>query len=380
MQPGWQFLGICNPSAYAEYIEMRVIVLSLLMDQWLLMATRTFAMCGHEVLIVTNPEPHLGDSDHEDALVRFRGFPNTRLLPIDTTTAEVCDLLICGFKPSWTLRTRTVYRGWLRSAARVSLVYRNAHHSWLRRVFAEFKAVAECPLLLKTSAFSTEDFPPGFSLFRLRARGSYFGPTPRQKALCDPATLERLLKPYNVSSKRAYLASFMGSRSPVRRSEIIDRLEHEFLKDRVLNVAKQWRSGPDVSLDHPTIFWHVSTPENPARVPFDSYVQILDESYFCFCLPGFTGTCNRTLEAIYRGAIPAISSTEKDRYDIPLVDNENCILVRKDRWDEAYRRIRTMGPIQIRRMRERLKNDTRIWLEWSKLEQRLIDKLYVQNP
>ena len=61
---------------------MRVVVLSLLMDQWLLMASRTFAMRGHEVLIVTNPHPYLGDSDHEDALVRFHGFPNTQLISI----------------------------------------------------------------------------------------------------------------------------------------------------------------------------------------------------------------------------------------------------------------------------------------------------------
>ena len=356
---------------------MRVIVLSLLMDQWLLMVSRTFAMRGHEVLIVTNPEPHLGDSDHEDTLIRFRGFPNTQMLPIDTTIPELCDLLICGFKPSWTYRIKVVYMGWLRAAARVSLVYRNAHNSWFRRVFAEFKAVAECPLLLKTSAFATEDFPPSTSLFRLKARGSYFGPTPRQKALCDPATLERLLKPYNVSSKRAYLASFMGSRSPVWRSEIIDLLEHEFSKDRDLKVAKEYRDRLNGRLDHSTIFWHVSNPGNPARISFAAYAQILDESYFCLCLPGFTGTCNRTIEAIYRGAIPAISSTEKDRYDIPLVDNANSILVRNNGWDEAYRRIRTMDPKQISRMRERLEKDSRIWLEWSKLEQRLIDKLYV---
>jgi len=357
---------------------MRVIVLSLLMDQWLLMVSRTFALRGHEVLIVTNPEPRLGDSDHEDSLVRFRGFPNTRLLPVDSTIPEPCDLLICAFKPGWTYRTKIVYREWLRVAVRVSLVYRNAHHCWLRRAFAEFRAVAECPLLLKTSAFATEDFPPGSSLFRLKARGSYFGPTPRQKALCEPATLERLLKPYDVGSKRAYLASFMGARGTIRRSEIIDRLEREFSKDRDLKIAKEWQNRLDGRLDHLIIFWHISTPENPARIPFEAYAQILDESYFCFCLPGFTGTCNRTIEAIYRGAIPAISSTEKDRYDIPLVDNANSILVRNDNWDEAYRRIRMMGPMQINRMRKRLENDTHIWLEWSKLEQRLINKLYVR--
>jgi exostosin family protein len=356
---------------------MRVIVLSLLMDQWLLMVSRTFAMRGHEVLIVTNPEPCLGDSDHEDTLVRFRGFPNTRMLPIDTTIPDPCDLLICGFKTSWTHRIKIAYMGWLRAAARVSLVYRNAHHCWLRRVFAEFKALAECPLLLKTSTFATEDFPPGSSLFRLKARGSYFGPIPRQKALCDPATLERLLSPYNVSSERAYLASFMGSRNPVWRAEIVDLLEQRFSKDRDLRVAKECRDRLNGRLDLPTVFWHVSTPGNPARIPFGTYAQILDESYFCLCLPGFTGTCSRTIEAIYRGAIPAVSSTEKDRYDIPLIDNANSILVRNNGWDEAFRRIRTMDPIQISRMRERLENDSRIWLEWSKLEQRLIDKLYV---
>jgi Exostosin family len=359
-------------------IEMRVIVLSLLMDQWLLMVSRTFAMRGHEVLIVTNPDAHVGDSDHEDSLVRFRGFPNTQLLPIDSTIPAPCELLVCGFKPNWTYRTKIVYREWLRVAVRVSLVYRNAHHSWLRRVLTEFKAVAQCPLLLKMSAFATEDFPPNSSLFRLKARGSYFGPVPRQKALCEPATLERLLIPYNVGSKRAYSASFMGSSNPVRRSELIDRLEREFSKDRDLKVEREWRNGLNGQIDHPTVFWYVSSSQSPARVPFDAYAKILDESYFCFCLPGFTGTCNRTIEAIYRGAIPAISATEKDRYDIPLVDNANCILVRNDSWDKAYRRIRAMDPNQISQMRRRLANDTRIWLEWSKLEQRLIDKLYVQ--
>jgi hypothetical protein len=357
---------------------MRVTVLSLLMDQWLLMVSRTFAMRGHEVMIVTNPEPHLEDSDHEDSLLRFRGFPNTRLLPIESAIPEPCDLLICGFRPSWTDRKRIVYRGWLRLAARVSLVYRNAHRSWFRRVFTEFKAVAECPLLLKMSAFATEDFPPGSSLFRLKARGSYFGPTPRQKALCDPATLERLLKPYDVSAKRAFFASFMGARNSGGRSKIIDRLEHEFSKDHNLNLAREWQNELNPRSDRPTVFWHVSTPENPARIPFDTYAQVLGESHFCFCLPGFTGTCNRTIEAIYRGAIPAISSIERHRYDIPLVDNANSILVRKNGWDEAYRRIRTMDPLQISRMRERLEKDTRTWLEWPKLEQRLIDKLYVQ--
>jgi hypothetical protein len=170
----------------------------------------------------------------------------------------------------------------------------------------------------------------------------------------------------------------MGSRSPVWRSEIIDRLEHEFSKDRHLSVTKEWRNSLNGRLDNPSIFWHVSTSENPSRIPFDAYAEILDESYFCFCLPGFTGTSNRTIEAIYRGAIPAISSTEKDRYDIPLVDNVNSTLVRNNCWDEAYRRIRTIDPIEISRMREHLENDSRIWLEWSKLEQRLISKLYVQ--
>jgi exostosin family protein len=348
------------------------------MDQWLLMVCRTFAMRGHEVLIVTNPNPHVGDSDHEDVLVRFRGFPNTRLLPIESTIPEPCDLLICGFKPSWTFRKGTVYPGWLRVAARVSLVYRNAHHSWFRRVLSEFKAIAQCPLLLKTSAFTTDDFPPSSSLFQLKARGSYFGPAPRQKALCEPATLELLLKPYDVSSRRAYLASFVGARNSGGRSEIIDGLEREFSRNLDLRVEREWPNALDEELDQPTVFWHVTSPEYPTRVPFDVYAKILEKSYFCFCLPGFVGTCNRTLEAIYRGAIPAISSAEKARYDIPLVDNVNCILVRNDSWDQAYRRIRTMDPTQMSRMRQRLASDAGIWLDWPTLEQRLISKFYVE--
>jgi hypothetical protein len=300
-------------------------------------------------------------------------------MPIDTSTPEICDLLICGFKPGWTHRTKIIYSRWLSSASRVSLVYRCAHRSWLRRMFSELKAIAECPQLLKASAFLTEDFPPRYSLFSLNARGSYFGPTPRQKALCEPAALALLLKPYNVEAERPYLASFIGSRMPPRRSQIIDRLEHEFLMDRNLKVAIKREESSNSHLDRPTIFWHVNSQESPSRIPFEAYAQILNESGFCFCLPGFTGTCNRPLESIYRGAIPVVSASEKDRYDIPLVDNANSILVRKDRWDEAYRRIRTMRPGQIKQMRERLESDSHTWLEWPILEQRLINKLCVQS-
>jgi hypothetical protein len=155
----------------------------------------------------------------------------------------------------------------------------------------------------------------------------------------------------------------MGSRGPKWRSDIIDRLEREFLKDPDLNVAKEWRKGIELLLRHPAIFWLVSDAQNPARVPFVIYAQILDQSYFCFSLPGFTGTCHRTLEAIYRGAIPVISSKEKDRYDIPLIDNVNCILVGKSAWEDAYCRVRAMDGAQIRQIRKRLQKDTRIWLE-----------------
>jgi hypothetical protein len=244
-------------------------------------------------------------------------------------------------------------------------------------VFSEFKAIAECPQLLKAVTLLTEDVPPRCSLFSLKARGSYFGPTPRQKALCEPAALALLLKPYKVEAERPYLASFIGSRMPPRRSQIINRLEHEFSKDRKLKVTKKWGVSSNSLGNQSTIFWHVSVPENPSRLPFETYAQILGESNFSFCLPGFTGTSSRPLESMYRGAIPVVSASERDRYDIPLIDNVNSILVWKNRWDDAFQRIRTMRPIQVKRMRERLKTDSHIWLEWPILEQRLIRKLCV---
>jgi Exostosin family len=119
----------------------------------------------------------------------------------------------------------------------------------------------------------------------------------------------------------------------------------------------------------------VSTTSNPKRLPFDDYIATLEQSSFCFCLPGFTGTCNRVVESIYRGCLPVVLIEERDRYDLPLVDAENAILVKGPHWGAAYRRIKALSEDQILKMRQRLKTDADVWLEWESLEDRLFRKL-----
>jgi hypothetical protein len=354
--------------------RLRVSVISLLFDPRLLQITRSFARHGHEVTIITNPDPLSRDLDHQDTMTRFRGFPNTKLIPIDTGTPEACDLLVCGFRPAWTKLIQSAYGPWLEKAARIALVYRNARGEWLNRTWGEIKALWNCPALLNISAFTTDDFSPNTSLFRLLAKGSYIGPVLRQKALCDIQAFARLFVPFSSTDRRKYLACFAGAREPERRAEILDQLQLEFGADLSLSISHQLREDLPPSLDH-SIFWHVSTTSNPKRLPFDDYIATLEQSSFSFCLPGFTGTCNRVVESIYRGCVPVVLFEERDRYDLPLVDGENAILVKGPQWVTAYHRIKSFSQDQILKMRQRLKRDAYVWLEWEGLEDRLFRKL-----
>jgi Exostosin family len=354
--------------------RMRVSIISLLFDPRLLQIARSFSRHGHKVTIITTPDPLSRDLDHQDTMTQFRGFPNTKLIPIDTGRPEACDLLVCGFRPAWTNLINGAYGPWFEMAVKIALVYRSARGEWLNRTWGEIKALLNCPALLKISAFTTDDFSPSKSVFRLFAKGAYIGPVLRQKALCDTKAFARLFVPFSSTERRKYLACFAGAREPNRRAQILDHLEFAFRADASLNISHKLHEDAPVDSNN-TILWHVSTASNPKRLPFDDYIATLEQSSFCFCVPGFTGTCNRVVESIYRGCLPVVLFEERDRYDLPLVDGENAILVKGPQWGTAYRRIKAFSEDQILKMRQRLKTDADVWLEWEGLEDRLFRKL-----
>jgi hypothetical protein len=353
---------------------MRVAIVSLLFNQWLLLVGRAFATEGFEVLMITTIDPLVGDADHEDTMKRYKGFPNTSLLPIEFANPMHSDLLICGFRPGWSHRMQLLYDPWLQKTNDLALVYSNAKGEAAFRMATELKILSRWPSLFRTSRFTTDDFHPQSSVFSLFARGSYFGATFRQPALCDEALLGLLLSPFDPMAPRQHFAAFIGSYQPASRSRVVDTLVSEFQQHPdvvLLDGGSQLVSG----FGKKTVFWHLSEiPDQPLRLDFRDYLYVLEQTDFSFCLPGYVGTTNRTVEALCRGSIPVLPYEERRRYDLPLQDGKNCIFVKSSRWVDSFRRIKSLEDSQILKIRKEVAILRNSFLDWTHLAQTIRTK------
>jgi hypothetical protein len=170
-----------------------------------LLVSRAFADAGADVLMITNIDPLVGDADHEDVMKSYKGFPNTYLLPIESAKPAHTDLVICGFRPAWSDRMPVLYDPWLEKSDKLALVYKNAKGEAPLRLTTEVKMLSRWPSLFRTSRFTTDDFPPHSSLFSLFARGTYFGLTLRQWALCDESLREPLMRSFDPMAPRQHI-------------------------------------------------------------------------------------------------------------------------------------------------------------------------------
>ena len=93
---------------------------------------------------------------------------------------------------------------------------------------------------------------------------------------------------------------------------------------------------------------------SPAVLSTTEYLDVLSQSDYTLCPPGYSLVTHRPLEAMLRGSIPVLNSSELDLYDIGLEDGVNCIGVDGKKWPEAIDRIIQLDESTVISMRRNI--------------------------
>ena len=150
---------------------------------------------------------------------------------------------------------------------------------------------------------------------------------------------------WESGKERPILANFLGCRDPMRRARIVDSVRPFFFD-------KDGTTPNEVS--GKKMYWHEYSDARPSALGLTDYLDILSDSDFTLCPPGYSLVTHRPLEAMLRGSIPVINSNELDLYDIGLKDGLNCISAAPDNWPSAMERIYHMKEDRILAMRQNL--------------------------
>lgn len=160
---------------------------------------------------------------------------------------------------------------------------------------------------------------PDYSIFSFFGKNQYqIGFDVHSKFLCDKGLNKKMFNfNWKPKDKRKYLFNFIGNKKPFERERMIDKIKTILPK----NIICKW----------------VLVDDNDKKrgISGSEYIKILEDSDFTLCPPGYSNISHRVIEALCKGSIPILNEKEAKYYDINLKNGFNCIVVRKNNWQEA---------------------------------------------
>lgn len=185
-----------------------------------------------------------------------------------------------------------------------------------------------------------------FDLFTLFKSRRVLGFDIHSMFMADEDKFEYIQKQdWKVATLRPYCINFMGSQDPTRRKLIMDSIRQLFTE------SEQALDTPHPSKNN---FWQEYSDAKPAALGLEEFVDILTNSDFTLCPPGYSLITHRLIEALLRGSIPILNANELDIYDIGLIDGVNCIAVLPEEWSIAINRCFEMDEKDIIKMRKNI--------------------------
>jgi len=150
---------------------------------------------------------------------------------------------------------------------------------------------------------------------------------------------------WKPAATRPYSINFMGSQDPDRRKRIIDNI-------RPLFVASEQSTNKNST--HKANVWNEFSDEKPNALEPIEFVDVLSNSDFTLCPPGYSLITHRLIESLLRGSIPILNEYELDIYNIGLKDGINCISAVSDNWHATTERCFAMEEKEIIAIRQNI--------------------------
>jgi hypothetical protein len=347
----------------------RVLVVSFLLDTWLLFLSRALSRAGYEVTLVTQVEPLSENHDHSDIMKYFLPKPFCRLVDFkdaSTLLETDYDFAIAGVRGTTSpddKRTMLALIGATPLRAVVLRHYSTRFPSMARLVVKEMRH----PFIRRSSRVLVEDYENASWTLQLLSPTSRLGVVPHQRVICQGLP-EGLLDQMERGFLFNFLGTYFGPRVPM-----IDRLESRL---HISNGGEQ-----SVSLDGKIvrILWHADRPGSTRDSPLNEYLDTLCHSFFTLCLPGHTAITHRALEAIHCGSIPVLCRESLPSYVLPLEHGRNCWLVRDNNWESAIEDLISLDREKVFEMQSAVKNLARNEASIPFLERKWVDYLGLKH-
>jgi len=353
----------------------RVLIVSRLLDGWLLFIARSLTSAGYDVTIVTNTDASVDDSDHRDILKYFLPNPFCRL--IDFMDAPQLlemryDFAIAGLRGAsppeekqklLALIGATPLRAVMlryydtRLPAMASLVVKEMLHPFIRRA----------------SRVLVEEYKDASWALWLLGPVSRLGIVPHQRVIC-----QGMPDGLGDQTERTYLFNFLGTYPgqyvpPEPRVLIIDRLESRF------QISNGGAHQVNLGGKAVSIMWHADRPGSTRNRPLNEYLDTLCNSYFTLCLPGAVLTTHRALEAIQCGSIPVLPAESISQYRLPLAHGRNCWRVTHNNWETALAALSALDQNQIFEMQTAVRSLARNEASIPSLEKKCLHHLGLEH-
>jgi hypothetical protein len=322
---------------------IETVVFGQVLDPWLVFVTKAFVDAGFSCrLLIVRRKSHEWDGDERDCfkwLEQNPGFPVEEIGPDQLSSLSGSVLFVS-------------MRGSHAKSSAIPLLANRFSRSVLLLRFAGSSKRWQAKQLLKEivhpfyryfSEIWTEDSDCQLMCLVLQKKHRYFGVLPHQRCSVLQEHWLSLQKPI-PQGKRELLFSWAGTLNP-NREAIVNWIE--------ARLDPQQR---EFSLGHQSywIVWHNDLPGGTRPRDYESYLKEIESAWFSLCLPGYTGTTNRMLESILRGAIPVLPAEQVKYTRLPLLDQINEIFVYKGDWIEALHRIALYSQEKCLSMQQRV--------------------------
>jgi hypothetical protein len=314
----------------------KLTVFAPMIDSWYVFVGKACTIMGIQVRLITlKDEEQKIDSDAQDCLKWLRLEQSLKIEKISSSELEsVCgETLFVIIRGNYVSSERALITRLTKRFTRNVALLRFCSTS----IRWQAKQLIKEPVQPFYSMFTeiwTEDANINLLSATLVKPHLFFGAYPHQRCsiLIDSWVL---LENEIMAGERPCLFSYAGSAN-YRRDVVANWIE-----SRLDSTKKLFKIGSH-SKEHKVV-WHYDRPGTQRERSYEAYIKEIESAWFCLCLPGYTGTSNRVLEAVLRGSIPVIPEEVVKFHCLPLLDGMNAVFVKNDNWIEAVKFVAELG-------------------------------------
>jgi hypothetical protein len=241
---------------------------------------------------------------------------------------------------------------WLNYADSVGLICNSWPEDLRQRLARELKSILKyTKLMLRSRSIGYEYAPSTTELLSIWRRW-LIGCGPHPRYFHEEGICKMLYSSWDLMTQRPIKFNFLGTEAPARRKNILNDIRHCLANTvkpniQIINSYHSMNRG-----DNLLALIRATPIDKDIPRPPEEYLQLLSDSDFTLCIPGYTIWSCRPYESLLRGSVPILDEREKRNYlDIELVDKKNCILVYHENWPRAIKYALELNQLQIVEMR-----------------------------